>query len=325
MAQISDELIIRFINNTCTDEELVEVKNWLDESDENVIRLFEAEQMAMLASSMRNDDAAKKRVSDKIRERIDNEEKRIQHRVRLSVFRWVSGIAAMIAIVFGLGFYFFSRPEVRMIHIAATDKSITVTLPDSSVVWLNRNSGLTYPEHFADNNREVKLSGEGFFKVTRDKNRPFHVEGKYLDVEVLGTQFNFISNDSIENSVSLIEGSVEVSVNGTDQEIVLKPGQKATYSTSTGLLSVQTANTAIDAAWHDRTIPFSNANLSEIIAILNQLYDVEIEADRRLNTTKTYSGVTVYYEEVDSTLAYLSHTLPIKFKRKGKKIIIMPR
>lgn len=322
MVQISEELIIRFINNTCTDEELVAIKNWLDESDENVIKLFETEQMATLADCMQKDDSARIRIAEGIKQRIANEEIRTRRRVKFAVIKWVSGVAAMLAIVFGIGLQFFHKSDVKMIYVAATTESRSVILPDSSVVYLNKNSQLAYPEHFADNSRNVTLSGEGYFKVSRDVNKPFKVSGDYLAVEVLGTTFNFISRQDSINSVSLVDGSVEVTTMQQNVGVVLVPGQKAVYSVSSGQLTVHETNAAVDSAWHNKIIPFENASLSDIVAILNQLYNVDIEIAGNAELDKTYSGVTVFYDDIDSTLTHLSHTLPIKFINKRDHIIV---
>lgn len=322
MIQISEELIIRFINNTCTDEELVAIKNWLDESDENVTRLFETEQMATLAECMRKGDSARTRIAEKIKQRIDNDEIRVRQRAKISVIRWVSGIAAMLAIALGTGFYLIKKSDVRMIYVAATTDSQVVTLPDSTVVYLNKNSQLSYPEHFAGNSRNVTLAGEGFFKVRRDINKPFKVSGEYLNVEVLGTTFNFISQQDSINSVSLVEGSVQVTTTAQHEGIVLVPGQKAVYSVSSGQLTVQETNAAVDCAWHNKIIPFNNASLTEIVGILNQLYHVDIQIEGNAELDKTYSGFTVFYDDIDSTLTHLSHTLPIKFINKRDHIIV---
>lgn len=322
MEHISEELIIRFINNTCTDEELVAIKNWLDESDENVIKLFEIEQMATMADCMRKDTSARSRITDGIKQRIDNEEIRVRRRVRVSVIKWVSGIAAMLAIVLGTGFYFLNKSNVRMIYVAATTECLSVTLPDSSVVFLNKNSQLAYPEHFADNSRNVTLSGEGFFKVSRDINKPFTVSGKYLNVEVLGTTFNFVSKQDSINNVSLVDGSVEVTTTTKNEGIVLVPGQKAVYSVASGQLTVQSTNAAVDCAWHNKIIPFDNASIKEIVKILNQLYNVDIVIAGNTDLNKTYSGFTVFYDEIDSALTHLSHTLPIEYINHRDHIVI---
>lgn len=138
MVQISEELIIRFINNTCTDEELVAIKDWLDESDENVSKLFETEQMATLAECMRKDDSARTRIAEGIKQRFDNEEVKDRRRAKFTVIKWVSGIAAMLAIIFGVGFHYFHKSEIKMIYVEAMTESMSVTLPDSTVVYLKK-------------------------------------------------------------------------------------------------------------------------------------------------------------------------------------------
>ena len=146
--------------------------------------------------------------------------------------------------------------------------------------------------------------------------------GEYLKVEVLGTRFNFDSKDEDSNSVSLIEGSVEVFTPGHGSGVVIEPGQKALYSVETGHLTVQNTNAAADASLHNRIIPFHNANIKEIIEILRQLYDRNIELDSNVDLQKTYSGVTVYCEGLDSTLSRLANTIPIRFVNKDDRTVI---
>lgn len=324
MTKIPEELIIRFINNTCNDEELVIVRDWLDESEDNVIDLFRTEQAACHASCLREDKGEHDRVKSKLNARIAAESRRMKRRSLRRIGVWASGIAAMLAVVFVAGFYLARVPEVRMIHLTSADECVSVTLPDSTKVYLNRNSSLSYPERFAADSREVSLQGEGYFEVSRDCERPFRVTGEYLNVEVLGTRFNFVSRDTTCNNVSLIEGAVEVLASGKGEGVVLEPGQKAVYSASTGYLTVQTTNAAVDASWHNRIIPFHNANINEIIDILRQLYGIEIELEGDFNLDKTYSGVTVYCDDLDSTLATLANTIPIRFFKKDGKTVVCP-
>lgn len=322
MSQISEDILIRFISNSYIDEDLKVVRAWIEESDENSRSLFEMEQIATLSTAIHDDRHAENRLREEIRRRIIRNEIQSRKQKRKSLFLRLSGAAAVFAAIFTVGYLAFRTPRQPMIYVAATDESISVVLPDSSVVFLNRNSQLAYPEHFADNHRRVELTGEGFFEVSHDRNRPFTVVGPHLSVEVLGTLFNFVSNDSACNSVSLLEGSVEVMTDNQAEGVVLEPGQKAIYSVDEGRLTVQDANVAIDAVWHDRLIPFENANMVQIVEILNQLYDVDIELDGSVDLSKTYSGLTVYYGNIDSTLTRLTHTLPIRFSDEGDKIVI---
>lgn len=322
MTQIPEDLIIRFIDNTCSDDELAAVKQLLDESDDNATELFEYEKIVGQASLMHQDEAARKRIKTKLTQRINAENVRVRHRsLRRRMLR-VAGVAAMLAMVIVSALYLLREPDVKMVRIAAADKSISVTLPDSTIVYLNKNSELAYPERFDADNRRVELNGEGYFEVSHDSKRPFRVSGKYLSVEVLGTHFDFISRDTTANSVSLIDGSVEVFAENRREGVVLKPGQKAVYSALSGHLTVENTNANVDASWHDRIIPFRNANIKEIVEILQQLYDCSIELEGNVDLDKTYSGVTYYCESLDSTLIRLSNAIPLRFKCANNKTVI---
>lgn len=325
MAHISDELIIRFINNTCTDEEMLAVKSWLDESEQNPLHLFELERIVFHTKALTDDDASRRRVLDTVRRRIEKDDAaRLRKRRRL-LFGRIAGAAAVIAFLIGAAIFMCRPPKVKMIEVAAYDENVTVYLPDSTEVVLHNNSLLRYPETFASALREVEMEGEGFFNVAHDSGRPFRVRGEYLKVEVLGTKFTFISRDTTENSVSLLSGSVEVSTSPDKGGIMLVPGQKAVYDVCTGHLTVRETDAAVDAAWHDHIIPFNNADMKEIMGILRRLYGVDIEISDKVDAGATYSGVTYYCEEIDTTLTRLTNTLPIKFRRQGEKIQIYPR
>lgn len=103
-----------------------------------------------------------------------------------------------------------------------------VQLPDGSQVWLNADSRITYDESFRGPTREVKLCGEAYFDVAKDKDHPFIIHASRIDVKVLGTSLNVRSYKNEQHSEAvLIRGSIEVSLHGDpDKHIVLKPNEK---------------------------------------------------------------------------------------------------
>ena len=109
-----------------------------------------------------------------------------------------------------------------------------VTLPDGTLVRLNANSSLTYQQNFGQDNRKVKLSGEGYFEVKKNTEKKFIVNTGYIDVTVLGTKFNLYAyedKDIIE--MALVEGHVNVSTSQPPyQTICVKPNEKVTYNLS---------------------------------------------------------------------------------------------
>lgn len=102
-------------------------------------------------------------------------------------------------------------------------------LSDGSVVWLNAGSRLRYPEKFSSGQREVYLSGEGYFEVKASAGHPFIIHTSKMDIRVLGTEFNVRSYDDEDFAeTALIRGAVEVAMKetGNNAPVLLKPNQK---------------------------------------------------------------------------------------------------
>lgn len=157
---------------------------------------------------------------------------RIKPFVRRKMF-WASGIAAAALIVWFVAFYV---PEKNVASQSVAQNTVStkrgskskIQLPDGTQVWLNADSKITYNEKFQGTLREVQLTGEAFFDVTRDETRPFVIHTNAIDIKVLGTAFNVRSYDDEKNTeTSLIHGSVEITLrDNPDKKIVLKPNEK---------------------------------------------------------------------------------------------------
>lgn len=324
MTNIPEELIAKFIAGSCSDEELQHLKLWMDQSDENARYIFELEKTSAFSEGLRKaDTAARDRVWGAVSRRIDADKMYQARTRRLRIYRRIAAAAVFIGVIVCAA-VFLTAPKVQMVTVTAEAESMFVTLPDSSRVWLNKHASITYPETFADNCREVSVTGEAYFEVTRDPARPFTAEGKWLNVTVLGTRFNFHSSSSAtaEASVSLLEGKVEVTPGRDGDGVVLAPGQKATFDPATGQLSVVNTNTTLDAVWHDRMIHFKGSNIRQIAVDLEKLYGVHISLRPSVDTSRTYSGETFYYDSLDSTLNALCTTLPLRYTRQGSNIIL---
>ncbi len=111
-----------------------------------------------------------------------------------------------------------------------------IVLPDKSVVWLNAGSKLLYEKTFGNTIREVELSGEGYFDVMKDPERPFIIHTQKLNIKVLGTAFNVKSYPNDETTeTSLIRGMIEVTMKDRpDEKIILRPNEKLTVRNDEG-------------------------------------------------------------------------------------------
>ena len=131
----------------------------------------------------------------------------------------------IIALGLGIGINSFTKTIPEITAIAAKGEKREIVLSDGSIVVLNSNSSITYPESFGDT-RNVKLSGEAYFKVHRNPQKPFIVTVHGVSVKVLGTSFNIESYDHRETKVSVLAGKVEVS-SPSGKKVQLTKNQQA--------------------------------------------------------------------------------------------------
>ena len=139
MEKISDDIIIRFINNSCSDAELAAVKQWLDESDANAAELFGTELLADKASELRTDENARRRIESGLNRRIAMGSALEKQQRRKRLIHRLTGIAAVLAVAVCAGVFLFQSADIEMVYISAADKSRSVVLPDSTVVYLNKD------------------------------------------------------------------------------------------------------------------------------------------------------------------------------------------
>lgn len=157
-----------------------------------------------------------------------------------------------------------------------------IVLPDGSRVWLNAESSISYRIPFDAAARNVRLTGEAFFEVTKDERRPFRVESGNVDVTVLGTRFNckaFPEDTVVE--VVLAEGSVKLNSNGSPagEEFILKPGERAVISNTTSQTAISSGNIAKYIGWHQGKIVFDECPLPEVASRLERWFDIEVLLD----------------------------------------------
>lgn len=330
MTGIDDNTIARFITGECTDEELAQIDEWTKADKANAAELFEMERLYREAQAAamprRETEGALHRLHTRIeaRERQDKARK-----ARLNVWRRWAAAAAVIVVCIGLyALRGVVSPEKHIEYIYARATATTprqITLPDGTKVWLNNGATLRYPKTFADTLREVMLTGEAYFEVAKNRQKPFVVDSRDMKVKVLGTVFNFNTNARGNASeVSLIEGSVEVSSHKSAGLVVLMPGQRARLD-GDGALTVCNTDTRIAAVWHNELIPFDNCNVRQIANTLEQIYGVKIVVDPNINRNDTYSGQIMWKADIDTVLSLLTNTLPVTFSHRNGKIHIMPQ
>lgn len=227
--------------------------------------------------------------------------------------------AAMIAICLTISAIVMQRSRVQeIIYVMNTGfQSIdSVKLADGTTVMLNAGSTLTYPKDFSGKNREVELSGQAFFNVKPDKEHPFIVKTKNMDVNVLGTSFEVFSYDDDKQAEAiLLTGKVEVTLPDTEtnEKYILHPNEKLSYKEN-GEITIAKVDADAYSAWRNgKRMSFKNESLEMILPRLEKWYGQKIECDARLAQRYQFT-FTIHNESLDLILNYISHSAPLNYR-----------
>jgi ferric-dicitrate binding protein FerR (iron transport regulator) len=193
-----------------------------------------------------------------------------------------------------------------------------LSLPDGTTVWLNSESSIKFPTAFVGKERKIFVTGEAFFEVAKNKEKPFIAIAGDISVEALGTQFNVntYKNEPV-GSATLVQGSVLVS--SGKNENILKPGQQAQITTN-GFKVVETdATNAI--AWKNDQFKFTNTPIDVIMRQIERWYDAETVWQDKVDFH--FNGTIDRSVPVSKLLRYMEKTGQVHFRIEGKKIIVM--
>lgn len=210
-----------------------------------------------------------------------------------------------------------------LINTVATPRGgqYKLRLPDSSLVWLNAASSLKFPTIFAEDSRIVELSGEAYFEVSKDQNRPFKVLTGKETVEVLGTRFNVNSYDNeVTSMTTLVEGKVKVSIPDTESKI-LHPGQQISVHQKKGI-KVYNVNIQEAVAWKNGEFMFNNEDIKSAMRKVSRWYDVEFVYETNVENVPIWGSIS-RYENIQEVLKIIELTEAAHFRIEGRRIYVM--
>ncbi len=225
--------------------------------------------------------------------------------------------AAVVAACFLVGTYLWTNFQNKATRIVADATSIkTVTLPDNSIITLNKNSSIQYDKRRFANHRNVVLEGEAFFEVTPDKKHPFEVCASSIKVRVLGTSFNIKARSSDDVCVNVKTGRVEV-VAG-EQKIVLTQGEEASWQDK-DLKKQETFNPNY-LSWKEQKLTFADTPLPEVFSMLEEYYGIRILVKEDI---QEYRVTTVFTSEsAEQALNELKLLLHFDCKKENDVYVI---
>lgn len=317
---INEDVLIKFLEQSCSPEELKEVDEWIQASPENRDQLFELERVWSLKNEWLYAQPAR---IDKAYQAFEKKHFK-SHSLHWQTFLKYAAVL-FIGILLGIRSYIvFHEHEIteyaNQIEVPIGERA-SLRLSDGTLVWLNSGSRLEYPTHFATDNRQVRLEGEAYFEVQRDEALPFIVQTNALDVKVLGTKFNVSSYEKEETIVTLKEGKVQVDCNAGKESYILHPNEQIVYSESKGAELLQVDANRI-SSWTTGDLIFVNEPLEHIVKVLERRFNVKIKIENSVLVNKRFTCTVKQAERADQVLDLLQKTRDLVYEKNNQTYII---
>lgn len=325
------ELLHRLIAGSTTEEENRELMEWFRQcaSQEEFFMLFENVWKDSPDEMPRD---VQERMYRRLNRDLGEEKKTIKVIPWHSYFSrkiWQRVAVACIIVVLSLANYnmFHKQKQLSAQNFtvsAEKGQRAFVTLPDSTKVWLNSDTKISYPADYGMKERNVALMGEAYFEVAKNPDKRFIVETKGMQVEALGTAFN-INAYKNDNKIiaSLFSGSVRVSYE--DHVTILKPHESVKVDLLTrDFFQYEDNNMKDIALWRENEITFDGESLEEIAHIINRLYNTTIYIEDESLKKECYIG-TVRNNSLENFIDIINLTTPVVYENKGDTVFLKRR
>lgn len=323
------ELLHRLIAGTTTEEENRQLMEWFRQcaSKEEFFMLFET---AWKESPDEMPRDVQERMYRRLSRELDEKKtKTILLRSRFSWKVWPQIAVACIIIVLGLVNYRMNDKQKQLSTqnftvSAEKGQRAFITLPDSTKVWLNSDTKISYPADYGLKERNVTLVGEAYFEVAKNPDKRFIVEAKGMQVEALGTSFNVNAYQNDNKIIaSLFSGSVRVSY---DRHVaILEPHESIRVDLLNRSFSRYKDESMQNIAlWRKNEITFDGESLEEITHIMSRLYNTTICIEDESLKKVCYIG-TIRNNNLENFIDIISLTTPVVYENKGDTVFLRKR
>ncbi len=316
---INDDLLVKHLLGEASAAERAAVETWLKEEVQHQQYYNELQQVWEASKSMGampevDENAAWQRFQQRVAASIPA--------AKRSSFTWLRA-AASILLLLGVAAVIYTvasreKPvQQRMVH--ATNQPMVDSLPDGSVITLNKQTRLNYPEKFTGAERRVRLlEGEAFFSIAPDKQHPFIIDVQQAQVAVVGTSFNVKSEKN--NTIVVVEtGVVKVTSGGITTE--LQAGEQLTVQNGTAIAEKKRVTDKLYNYYRTREFVCDDTPLERLVQVLNEAYNVRIRIGRKeLNGLRL--NTTFNNESLEQILNVIQLTFDVQVIHRNGEIIL---
>jgi ferric-dicitrate binding protein FerR (iron transport regulator) len=313
-----DEFLVKYLLEEATESEQRQVDSWISSNEENRKYFEQFKTIWVQSRNIEHEsnvdvhEAWKRFESGLLNKTVAT----FSTKSKVIPLLWKFAVAARIAVTIGIAGYFFFNSGVK---ISSGDEVVVKTLPDNSIITLNKKSTLSYNKSFNEKLRQVSLSGEAFFKISPNKQKPFIIKAGDVSVTVVGTSFNVRESEA---GVGVIVETGTVSVQAGDKKVKLLPHQKIFIPKGSDDLLVKANNDKLYNYYRTHKFICTNTPLKELVVVLNKSFDARIEiANPEIANLKLTTQFQK--ENLKEILSIISATLDVavEYQKDGKILI----
>lgn len=335
-------LIYKYLSGEASEQEQDALMKWVSESAEN--EKFFAQQMNLWVSQTSPDSRADEKGYNLIKEKINSSGNYFVKKVH----KYIWFAAAAIAVLLALNIVQYLSEDVKepygddvklskLYHNVTPSNEVytvrgtkaKIILPDSSIVWLNSDSKISYPNSFSAASRNVQFSGEAYFDVVHNPGRPMIIKtSKGYYYKVLGTKFNLKSYDNDQNEeITLYSGKVQVFDTDKNKNVMLtelQPKKIMILHKDNIVSTSQVSEPQQNSQWKEGVLDFNDTQMSEVIKMLERWHGVNfIVKDPQILNYKFTARFKS--ESIVQILDYIRMTTFIDYSIKGNTITLRKR
>ena len=343
-------LFHKYSTNTLTDTEYDQLKKWIEDSEEhktqleNYIRLYKLQHM-------------KKAFELDSNKALEHIFARSNRKRRLTIIRYAAVAACLLVVLSSVAVLYTNTKKEEAFNYQKIESPVLFTstdgkteslpnggelisvndtaasyhtvqtqrggnfkliLPDESIVWMNANTTVSYAANFLQD-RTITLEGEAFFEVQKN-GTAFKVNTNKNTVRVHGTRFNVSAYTDKPVFTTLVNGAVEV-FNAADRQL-LTPKNQAIATSSTSTIEIKEVNTDIYTSWITGVFDFRSARLADLLAQLNEWYDLEIVYQSPRLQNELFTGTLFRDKSLAYTLQLIQEISDVKFRDENGKLYV---
>ncbi|HEY8967559.1 MAG TPA: FecR domain-containing protein [Puia sp.] len=323
---IHEDLLVKYLLGETSPEDNARVESWLaaDPANRHFYNHFQLiwRESRHLNDNFNATDEQTDAAWQKFRQRIHgpsqlqavkaSDQRNLPARiVRITRFTWTKIAAAVFLVASIAGIIYLKGPAPDR-HFASTTAPLTDTLPDGSLITLNKSSGISYPANFKKQRTVHLLNGEAFFKIAPNKEKPFKVYTSNITITVLGTSFNVRNKN---NTTEIIVESGLIRVTDSLHDVLVHPSEKLVLHRGDTSLTKEETTSQLYKYYRTKEFICDNTPLPQLAASLEEAYDVKIVVDPSLRPLQI--NTVFHNQSLEQILNIIQETFRIRVTRSA--------